>query len=237
MDNLIARGPHIGRVYAAFTYFAAIALLFGAAVLTGTFAREAFIFVFVPGALLSALTPFIWSGSRAAMILALVVAAVLALITTGSSLPNRWFFVLLPIVCAALTVLALFAVIPRAETNWFVADEVYAALVYFAGLWTAFMAPFNHSRLFGWPGIAIYVLIVSLSLGLLSALIWRGKAWAMVAACAASLAHWIVLARIDSSLWPSAYDLAAPIVSGILTAISIASARRRKAAAGGEANR
>jgi uncharacterized membrane-anchored protein len=88
------------------------------------------------------------------------------------------------------------------------------------------MAPFNHSRNFGLPGVALYALLLGLVVGALSVFIWRGRIWAMIAAFALSLAHWIALANINPMLWGSLPNLAAPAVSAVLTAICIALAVR-----------
>src|SRR5258708_22608643 len=62
MNDLMSRsGPVVARVYAALVYVASLALLFAAAVLTSTHAREAFIFVFLPGVLLAVMSRFIWT--------------------------------------------------------------------------------------------------------------------------------------------------------------------------------
>jgi len=216
-------GPLLARVYAALVYLTSLVLVFGAAVLTGTHARQAFIFVFLPGVLLAALSVFIWSGRRAAMILALAVAVAVELMMTGSEPQNWWQFLAVPVVYGALTIAGLMAPVDRgSELPHRVADEVYAAVVYFAGLLAAFMAPFNHSRHFGGLGVALYALVVGAGLGGLSVLIWRGKVWAMIATFALALAHWLLLAGIDPSLWRSFPFIAAPVISGILTVVSIA---------------
>src|SRR5262249_49764374 len=102
-------GPLLARVYAALVYLTSLVLVFGAAVLTGTHARQAFIFVFLPGVLLAALSVFIWSGRRAAMILALAVAVAVELMMTGSEPQNWWQFLAVPVVYGALTIAGLMA--------------------------------------------------------------------------------------------------------------------------------
>src|SRR5262249_29058430 len=135
-------GPAIARVYAALVYVASLALLYGAAVLTGTHAREAFIFVFLPGIIFAVLALFIWTGHRSAMILAFAVAVGLELMMIGND-PASWGqFLALPVVFGVLTAAGL-AAAPSAQVarTARVADEVYAAVVYFAALLTVFMAP------------------------------------------------------------------------------------------------
>jgi hypothetical protein len=91
------------------------------------------------------------------------------------------------------------------------------------------MAPFNHSRNFGLPAVSLYALLLGLVAGALSVFIWRGRIWAMVAAFALSLAHWIALANIDPLLWDNLPNIAAAVVSGILTTTCIGLALRANA--------
>ena len=222
------RGPVLARLYGALVYVSSLALIFFAAMLTGTHARVAFIYIFLPGVLLAVLSPFIWSGSRSAMLLAFAVAVVVQFLIVGSDPLNWWLFLAMPGVFGALTVVALLATSRSASggTVHGVADEVFAAVVYFSGVLAVFMAPFNHSRDFGWPGFALYAAVVGLLAGGLSALIWRGTIWAMIATFVLSLLHWLALAWIDSSLWRSVPHIAAPAVSGILTVVCIAAAAK-----------
>jgi NADH:ubiquinone oxidoreductase subunit 6 (subunit J) len=227
---LSRRGPLVARIYAALTYVASLVLLFGAAVLTSTHARVAFIFVFLPAVLFAVLSVFIWSGHRAAMILAFAVAAVLELMLAENARDDWVPLLPLPVVFGMLMIagLAVPWQRPNDRTPARVADEVYATAVYFAALLTAFMAPFNHSRTFGLPVIGLYALAAGLALGALSVWIWRGKVWAMIAAFALALAHWIVLAILDPLLWHSIPFIAAPVVSGVLTVVCVAVAARDK---------
>jgi hypothetical protein len=238
MNHLWSRsGPLVARVYAALSYATSVVLLFAAAVLTSTHARVAFIFVFLPGILLAVLSRFIWTGSRSAMILACAVAVALELIVVDNA-PDSWgLFLALPVLFGLLTVTGLAAPAPPSVgAQARVADEVYATIVYFVGLLAAFMAPFNHSRNFGLPAVALYALLLGLLAGALSVFIWRGRIWAMVAAFALSLAHWIVLAAVDPLLWGSLPNLAAPVVSGILTATCVGLTSRAKARSDGRHN-
>jgi len=211
-------GPILARVYGAVVYLCSLLLIFGAAELTSTHARAAFIFAFLPGILLAVLSVFVWSGRRSAMILAFAVSVVVELIMVGNDPRDWWQLLTMPVVFAALTAAGFLATPQGAVAAGRTADEVYAAAVYFTGLLAAFMAPFNHSRHFGGiGGVALYALLVGVVLGSLSALIWRGKLWAMIATFVLSLAHWLVLAGIDPALWSSIPFIAAPVASGILT--------------------
>jgi hypothetical protein len=231
LNDLLSRsGPVVARVYAALSYATSLVLLFAAAVLTSTHARQAFIFVFLPGVLLAVLSLFLWTASRSAMILAFAVSVALELMVVGNA-PESWgLFLPLPVLFGALAAIGLAASSPRtaAGAQPRVADEVYAAAVYFTGLLAVFMAPFNHSRSFALPGIAVYALLLGLTIGALSVFIWRGRIWAMVAAFALSVAHWIALATINPLLWGSLPNLAAPVASGILTAVCVVLAVRAK---------
>ena len=122
--------------------------------LTGTHARVAFIYIFLPGVLLAVLSPFIWSGSRSAMLLAFAVAVVVQFLIVGSDPLNWWLFLAMPGVFGALTVVAL---VQRPERG---RRHVPAWPTKSSPRWSIspaswrFMAPFDHSREFGWPGFA-----------------------------------------------------------------------------------
>ena len=224
-------GPAVARVYAALVYIASLALLYGAAVLTGTHAREAFIFVFLPGVIFAVLALFIWSGHRSAMILAFALAVALELMMAGND-PGSWAYLLvLPVMFGPLTAIGLAASppMPNVRASARVADEVYAAAVYFAALLAVFMAPFNHSRQLGLQAGALYALAAGIVLGALSVLIWRGKVWAMVAAFALSLAYWIALGSMNPVLWRSLAHIAAPAVSSVRSPAGRAHRRRSRA--------
>src|SRR5205814_222274 len=137
MHDLLLRGrPVVARAYAALVYIASLVLLYGAAVLTGTHAREAFIFVFLPAVIFAVLALFIWSGHRSAMILAFGLAAGLELMMVLND-PASWaYFLVLPVVFGLLMAVGLAASQPvtSASTGARVMDEVYAAVVYFAAL-------------------------------------------------------------------------------------------------------
>jgi len=222
MSNLRA-GLLLARIYAALIYISSMLLMFAAAALTSTHARVAFIFVFIPGVLLAALAVFVWSGKRSAMILALAISVVVELMLVGNDPANWWQLLAMPMLFGVLTAAGL--LLPPADENpsGRVADEVYAAMVYFAGLLAVFMAPFNFFRQFGAPGAALYALVAGLTLGALSVLIWRGRLSAMIAAFVLSLAHWLVLAGlVDASYWSNIAFIAAPAASGILTIVCFA---------------
>jgi hypothetical protein len=235
MNDLLSRsGPIVAGVYAALSYVSSLMLLFGAAVLTSTHARVAFIFVFLPGILLAVLSRFIWTGSRSAMILAFAVSVALEIILVENS-PDSWgLFLALPILFGVLMAAGLATGSPSrsASAQARAADEVYAAVVYFSGLLAVFMAPFNHSRNFGLPAVMLWALLLGVVTGALSVFIWRGRIWAMIAAFALSLAHWLALAMIDPSFWGNLPNIAAPVAAGILTAACIALAAKAKRADG-----
>jgi hypothetical protein len=167
------------------------------------------------------------------MILALALAMTLELMMAASD-PAGWGnFLALPVVLGLVGVLGV-AASPLASrgTGTRVADEVYAALVYFAALLVVFMAPFNHSRQLGLQTLALYALAAGIVLGALSVCIWRGRIWAMVAAFALSLAYWLALGNMNPIFWRSPAFAVAPVVSGMLTVICAATRiRARRAAA------
>jgi hypothetical protein len=108
MHDLLSRsGAVVARVYAALVYIASMALLYGAAVLTGTHAREAFIFVFLPAVIFAVLAVFVWTGHRSAMILAFALAVGLELMMISND-PASWgYFLVLPVVFGLLMALGL----------------------------------------------------------------------------------------------------------------------------------
>ncbi len=108
-------GPVLARLYGALVYVSSLALIFFAAMLTGTHARVAFIYIFLPGVLLAVLSPFIWSGSRSAMLLAFAVAVVVQFLIVGSDPLNWWLFLAMPVVFGALTVVGLVATVPERD--------------------------------------------------------------------------------------------------------------------------
>jgi len=222
MSNSLA-GALLARIYAALIYLSSMLLMFGAAVLTSTHARAAFIFVFIPGVLLAALAVFVWSGKRSAMILAFAISVVVELMLVGNDPANWWRLLAMPVVFGVLTAGGLLLAPAGENPSARVADEVYAATVYFAGLLAVFMAPFNFFQQFGGPGASLYALVMGLMLGGLSVLIWRGLLWAMVATFVLSLVHWLALAGlVDPSLWSNIAFIAAPAASGVLTVVCFA---------------
>jgi hypothetical protein len=229
--SLLAAAPLLARLYAVLAYACSLLLLFSAAVLTGTRARDAFILAFLPGVLMAVLSVFIWSGRRAAMILALAVSVVVELMMVGHDPGNWWQLLAVPVVFTLLTAMGLRAGPARAADGAAerAADEVYAAVVYFAGLLAVFMAPFNHSRHFGATGVALYALLVGFVAAGLSVFIRAGKVWAMVATFVLALAHWVALASLDPTLWRSLPFIAAPVVCGVLVVVCIAVDRGKAA--------
>src|SRR5882724_5318051 len=107
IDRMSRSGPVVAGVYAALVYVTSLALLFAAAVLTSTHAREAFIFVFLPGVLLAVLSRFIWTGSRSAMILAFAVSVALELMILGNARESWGAFIALPVLFGMLTAFGL----------------------------------------------------------------------------------------------------------------------------------
>jgi len=229
-DRLMRCSPVVARVYAALVYLVSLTLLYGAAVLTGTHARDAFIFVFLPGVLFAVLALFIWTASRSAMVIAFAASVALQLAGVGN-MPESWGYILpIPVLFGLLTAFGLAAPAPRTSGGGEpqVADEVYAAVVYFTALLAVFMAPFNYGRQLGLQAVGVYALALGVVLGTLAVLIWRGRIWAMIAAFALSVAHWIVLATINPALWRSPPNLSAVALSGILTLLCVAAYVRKK---------
>lgn len=225
-------GTVFARVYAALAYVCGLVLIFGAAAVADTHAAGAFIFILLPGALLAVLSPFIWSGWRSAMILALAVSVVLELMVVGNAPANWALFLAMPVLFGALTVVG-FVAGPRRTTGSArrVVDKVFGAAVYVYSLVVVLMAPLNHTVQLGAPRVALYALPLSMLLGSLSIFVWRGRIWAMLAAFALTLAHWLVLASIDPSFWGSTPHIAAPVIGGILAAVGIVSAGVKAGAA------
>ena len=224
----LLRVSAVACCYAALTYASSLALIFLAAMLTGTRARDAFILVFLPGVLLAVLSPLIWRGRRSAMLLALAVAVVVELMIPDGGPLNWRLFLPIPLVFGALAFVGVASTGRAADggPQPGATVEVFAVLVYFCGILAVFMAPFNHSRNLGWPGVAIYAALVGSVAGGLSASIWWGSIPAMISAAALSLLHWLALAWVDPALWRSAPHILAPAAFGILTLACILSSER-----------
>lgn len=230
--------PGVDRLYGAIAYAASLALILLAAMLTATRARDAFIFIFLPGILLAVLAPFIWSGSRSAMLLALAVSVVLQIMVAGGGNLDWRLFLPMPAAFAALTIAALASAKRSVEpAAGGVLAEVFATVVYFSGVLAVFMAPFNYSRLLGWPGLVLYAALVGLVAAALGALIWRGSIWAMVATFALSLLHLVVLGQLDPALWRNVPNIAAAAASGLLAILGVAAAIVQRAAPSSGAGR
>jgi hypothetical protein len=231
--------PGVARLYGVIAYAASLALILLAAMLTATRARDAFIFIFLPGVLLAVLTPFIWSGSRSAMLLALAVSVVLQIMVVGGGNLDWRLFLPMPAAFTALTIAAFASANRSVEpaAGGGVLAEVFATAVYFSGVLAVFMAPFNYSRLLGWPGLVLYAAMVGLAAAALGALIWRGSIWAMVATFALSLLHLVVLGQLDPALWRNVPNIAAAAASGMLAMAGVAAAIARRAAPASGAGR
>jgi hypothetical protein len=176
------------------------------------------------------LSPFIWRGSRSAMLLAFMVSVVVQLMILDSD-PVNWRLVLpVPVLFGALTVAGVLATAapPTNAPAPGVLVEVFAALVYFTGVLAVFMAPFNQSRHLGWPGLALYAALVGCAAGILSALIWRGSIAAMMTTFGLALLHWVVLGAIDPALWRDTPNIVAAAVSGVLAFLCSADAFSRR---------
>lgn len=86
-DRMPRNGAVFARAYAALAYVCGLILIFGAAGVADTHAAGAFIAILLPGVLFAMLSPFIWSGSRSAMILAFAVSAVFETHRSGRAFP------------------------------------------------------------------------------------------------------------------------------------------------------
>jgi hypothetical protein len=230
-DRTLSDVPLVVRIYAALTFACGLALVYVAAGLTDTHANGMFIFVFLPGLLLVALCPHIWSGRRWAMILALAVAIALELMAVANDPGIWWLLLAMPVVFAALTATGLartpggsYRVIERR-----VEDEVYAAAVYLYALLLAFLAPLDLTRIFGRADVTLYALGLGLVLGWLSVAIARGHVGAMLAAFAPLLLHGLAICWFVPDLAHSAPYLAASAAALVLTVVCLIARRRSKA--------
>ena len=226
---LSRRSRTVARAYAVVAYACGIFLVFLASSLAGTHAATGSVFVLLPGAVLAALSPSIWSGSRWAMIVAFLVVAVFGIAATVNAPSSDWPGLVFPVVCGAFT-LAHIATetsddspVPPAR----VADQVYAALTYIYGILIALMAPYDAHDLPGPPILSSWALMSGLVLGALSVFIWRGKVWAMAVAFVLTLAQWLVLASLEPMFWTSGVYYAGPAMSVLLTVTCVLTAKAR----------
>ena len=78
------------------------------------------------------------------------------------------------------------------------------------------------------PRRAPYVLLFALVVGIMCIPIWRTRLWAMVAALALALIHWLSLASLNESFWTNPWYVGAPVVFGALTVLYLLAVSRAK---------
>ncbi len=218
---------HLPKIYAALGYLTGLFLLLAAAIINGTHLGDAFIFLFVPGALFAALSPFIWMGRRWAMILGVVVAATLELMVLVDSAQHWWLLLILPVVFGALTIVYL-AAVPAGVDEVRLTDQVYAGAVYVYGVLLVLMVPYNHSPRLGVAGMIAYVMVSGAMLGGLSVAVALGRRWAMLAVTGLAVCHWLLFYWLTTDVIRSLPYLAAAVASLILTAVCLATRARAR---------
>jgi hypothetical protein len=201
----------IARTFAVATYAFSLFLAFFAGVLSGTHAAAGAPYVFVPGAGLAVLSPFIWFGARWAMILACLVGVAIE-VAIGMDSGEWWLLLAVP---ASLAMLTLMHAIARASdrqpaSQAAVIDKVHAGPVHAYGFVAALAAPVTHTYRLEAPITSSYAVVLGLALGAMSCLIWRGASWAKIVACALVTAQWLVLGSLDPAFWANSVYAAPP---------------------------
>jgi hypothetical protein len=218
--------------YAAVSYLSSLFLIYVAGALSGTHASGAAVIPLFAGSLFGALAPFIWRGSRWALIGTFAVSLIAAAVAVKQSPADTWYAVPFPVVFGLLSALAMItgSPTPAVTHNGDMFPKAYAALVYLYSFVAVFLWPnsVTHVRLgvdpWGYTQnrYTPYVVLFGFFLGALSIPIWRGRLWAMLLACVMTLAHWLALAMLVASFWIDPWYAAAPAVSAILTVLFIA---------------
>jgi hypothetical protein len=226
--------------YAAVTYLSSLFFIYVAGVLSGTHASGAAVIPLFAGSLFGALAPFIWRGSRWALIGTFAVALIALLVVVNQSEADTWYAVPFPVVFGLLTALAMITGSPTAAAtrNDNMIPKAYAALVYLYSFVAVFLwsDSVTHVRLgvdpwgYTQPRRAHYIVLFGFILGVLSIPIWRGRLWAMLLACGLTLVHWLALAILVASFWLDPWYVAAPMISALLTVLFFASSVRGKGA-------
>src|SRR5262245_56016668 len=117
--------------YAAATYLGSLFLIYLAGALRGTHAAGAGVIPLLTGLLFGALAPFIWRGSRWALIGTFAVSLIAFLTVVSQSPADARYAVPFPVVFGLLTALAMITGYPAAaERNGDMIPKGYAALVY-----------------------------------------------------------------------------------------------------------
>jgi hypothetical protein len=222
-------GRKIARTFAWVTYVFSLLLAFLAGSLADTHAAGAAPFVLFPGLGLAVLSPFIWFGTRWAMVLAFLIGAGLELAAALENPTEWWLFLVIPVVLGMLTLMHAIARAsdsqPASQAGIF--DKVHAGLVYAYSFAATFAAPIYHTWHLGAPIMSSYVLVLGVVLGAMSWLIWRGATWAMIVVWALVTMQWLVLASLDPVFWTKSAYLAPPIVFAALIIVSIVVAKVR----------
>jgi hypothetical protein len=226
--------------YAAVAYLSSLILIYLAGALRGTHAAGAAVLPLFAGSLFGALAPFIWRGSRWALISTFAVSLIAFLTVVSQSPADVWYAVPFPVVFGLLTALAMITGYPTAAAvrNGDMIRKAYAALVYLYSFVAVFL--WSDSVTYVRLGVdpwgytqnrhAPYVVLFGFLLGALSIPIWRGTLWAMLLACVLTLAHWLALAMLVASFWLDPWYAAVPVLSAFLTVVVLASSLRAKAA-------
>ena len=234
-DTRQLAGLIVVRVYGALVCLAGLLLVFVAGVLTQTHAAGAAIYLLLLGAVLAALAPFIWIARRWAMLAAVAVSAIGAAHYVAQDPGDWWLAVPLPALFSVLTAGAIVAGVKAAPFGpWrdgAALIRLYSAAVYVCGVAIVFLTPLNYAGrmlVLGPPGATAYALVLGIAFAGLSIAIWRGQRWAMVAAFAIALVHWLALASLDASFLTDWTYWSVSLVFGLFTAVGLASSRAHR---------
>jgi hypothetical protein len=216
--------------YAGVVYLSSLTFVFFASIVRHTHAAGAAGVPLVAAAIFAALVPFIWRGSRWAMLGTFAVSVVAAITVVNQAPRDLWLALPFPVVFGLLTatVMVVGSPPPDAGRSGSMVAKGYAALAYLYSFPVVFLWPESIKAIgtgvdpwgFTEPRHAPYVVIFGFVLGALSIPIWRGQLWAMLLAFALVLAQWLALALLVASFWADPWYAAAPVVSAILTVLA-----------------
>src|SRR5690242_3831340 len=128
---------------AAVAYLSSLLLIYLTGLLRHTHAAGAAIIPFFEGLLFGVLAPFIWRGSRWALIGTFVVSLITAVAIVKELPADMWLAVPFPAVFGLLTACALImgSPTPAAASNGDMIPKAYAALVYLYSFVAVFLWP------------------------------------------------------------------------------------------------
>jgi hypothetical protein len=181
----------------------------------------------IPGLLFAALAPFLWHGSRWAMIAAFVVSVAGAVAFIGDAGPSDWWIgPPFPMVFGILTAVAIVADTKTARIGQRSSPfaESYAAVALLGGFIAVILLPKLIAN-FASTAVQVYLPALGVIFAILSIFIWRGRRWAMIAAFVVALLLALLMADhvVTQRRW---WGVWFPAVFGLLAVAALATRSR-----------